>query len=606
MFDAWMALDVEAACHVVLSGLGRALLLGSVLAVLTWTVVRVFQKRISPAMEMALWCVVLLRFVVPGGPGWSGSLANLCAEFVPDPPRVSPDRESLPPVVRPAGLSVADAGALKLGQAATFQPGWATLSLAAYAAAVLGLGGWRAVSYRRFRGLHLMLPEAGADTRALVRSVCDRLGVRQAPLVRISDDDRAPFVMGILRPLLVLSRRQLVRPDELETVIVHEITHLRRGDMLVRCVQCVAGLLFFFWPVVAWVNRRIDRAREYACDEWALRRGKLSAGQYARCLFEAACWRRRSGWSYAPACMAGHPSTIERRIDVILTLTNRAPRGVLGRLGAGVFLIAWCGFGLAGAQEAAPGATTKYEPTEAGMRQHADVLFARVKELPGGDVNGDGEVTKEECWAYVMAVILAQPDAILEAYPWADQNHNNQLEPEEAFFFGRGDYDFQELHQTFGPEKKKVSELGDKQKQQEFKQQVMTAEYATWHVILDRRAQLIDSAKTSPSPEFVRKVFDNDMKHLLADSEFDQLVQKAKEVSKLKQEAKKLRTEAATASAADKPKLEAKAVQLETHATEITGKLQAEVSRRLEALESGGPAEEVARYRGLLKKLQSL
>jgi hypothetical protein len=46
MFDAMKVLDWEAVCSAALSGLGHALLLGSVLAVLTWIVVRVLHKRI--------------------------------------------------------------------------------------------------------------------------------------------------------------------------------------------------------------------------------------------------------------------------------------------------------------------------------------------------------------------------------------------------------------------------------------------------------------------------------------------------------------------------------------------------------------------------------
>ncbi len=69
--------------------------------------------------------------------------------------------------------------------------------------------------------------------------------------------------------------------------MVHEVTHLRRGDPWLRCLQWIAGTVLFFWPVVAWVNRHIDLAREHACDRWALRHGKLCASEYARCLLEA-------------------------------------------------------------------------------------------------------------------------------------------------------------------------------------------------------------------------------------------------------------------------------------------------------------------------------
>jgi beta-lactamase regulating signal transducer with metallopeptidase domain len=606
MLAAAMALDLEAACRAVLSGLGQALILGSILAVLTWTLLRVLRKRVWPALEMALWCVVLLRFVVPGGPSWTGSLATLCAPVVSAPLGAVPEMETPPAVPLPDDPAAEKETARRAAGVTAFRAGWATMIVAAYAGVLLGLATLRGASYRRFRAAHLALPEADARTLRLVRSVCDRVGRRRMPLVRISDDGRAPFVMGVLHPLLVLARHQLARRDELETVVVHEVTHLRRGDTLVRCLQCAAGLLFFFWPVVAWVNRRIDRAREYACDEWALLRGRLTPGQYARCLFEAARWRRSSRWGYAPACMAGHPSTIERRIDLILTLPNRAPRRTLSRRVAMVLLVGWCGFSLTGAAELPSAAKMTYEPTEAGMRQHAQVLFARVKELPGGDVNGDGEVTKEECWAFVTAVVLSQPAETLKAYPWADRNHDGQLEFEEAFCFARGDYDMQDLYKKFEQDFKKTEGGRDEEKKVQLTAKLATAEYATWHLILDRRTRLVAEAKTLPTPEAVRKLFNNEMQSWIADSEYSQIVQRVKEVAKLKEEAKALRTQADSAGAADKPALEEKAAQLEGKAATITGKLQAEINARLEALDARGSTDEAARYRKVLEKLESL
>ncbi len=291
---------------------------------------------------------------------------------------------------------------------------------------------------------------------------------------------------------------------------------------------------------------------------------------------------------------------------MILTLPNRAPRGFLGRLGAVVLLVVWCGFSLTGAQEPAADAKVKYEPTEAGMRQHAQVLFAQVKELPGGDINGDGEVTKDECWAYVTAVVLNQPEAVVKAYPWADQNHDGKLDFEEAFYFARGDYDFKELEAKFKPDIKKADTTGNEEKKVQLKTKLSTAQYATWHVVLDRRAKLIADAKTLPTAEFVHKLYDGEMKTFIANSEFDQLVQGVKEVAKAKDEAKKLRTKLASAGTADKPKLEKKLQELETIAAEMTGKLQAEINTRLAALDAGGSTDEAERYRGLLKKLESL
>lgn len=276
------------AAAAILGWMGQALILGTLLAGLTWMIVRLLRRRIPPAVETALWLIVLVKFLTPIGPASPFSMAGLIervtaysssAALTVAPFDIEPilgDLES------PAAMTSASAT-----PASDRSISWMTIFVVLYLAGVVVFLAYRVHTYRAMRSACRGLPVADESVSSLVDSVCRRLGVLRVPAVRLSDDAAAPFVIGLFKPLLVLSRRHLASPDELETVVVHEVAHLRRGDMFVRFLQWTAGSVLFFWPVVAWVNRRIDMAREHACDQWALRRGKLSAGEYARCLLEA-------------------------------------------------------------------------------------------------------------------------------------------------------------------------------------------------------------------------------------------------------------------------------------------------------------------------------
>jgi hypothetical protein len=187
---------------------------------------------------------------------------------------------------------------------------------------------------------------------------------------------------------LVLPRRRPSTTDELEAVVLHEIAHLKRRDMLVRQLQWCVGTALYFWPVVAWVNRRIDLAREQACDAFALRHGRLSVQEYARCLQRAAQPPRPWFRAYGPAAMASAPGTLERRIDMILrTKTKSTPRRL--RLAGAAFLMAWSVFVLTGAvapgADSAPGA----EPVLAGEETSPDyqVVAPLIKMLNDEDAD---------------------------------------------------------------------------------------------------------------------------------------------------------------------------------------------------------------------------
>jgi hypothetical protein len=260
------------------------------------------------------------------------------------------------------------------------------------------------------------------------------LGVRRAPAIRISDEHAAPFVTGFVRPLLVLSRDLLVRPDELETVIVHEVAHLRRGDTFVRYLQCCAGTLLFFWPVVAWVNRRLDVVRECACDEWALRQGKLTAHAYARCLLRVAQPGRRLRLAYRPCNMATHSKTIERRIDMILQLSRFPSKRRAWGLASLAFLLAWAGFALTGA-------ATRPEPTPTGpdwpvtvpgVQARAAGAYALVSEREAADLNRDGVLSYLEKDTYLVALAMDNALAFMEEFPYADRNQSGNLDILEA------------------------------------------------------------------------------------------------------------------------------------------------------------------------------
>lgn len=80
---------------------------------------------------------------------------------------------------------------------------------------------------------------------------------------------RVPQVIGWLRPVVLApsSLFTALTPTEIESLLLHELVHIRRHDYLVNLVQCVIETVFFFHPAVRWLSHRIRLERELACDE---------------------------------------------------------------------------------------------------------------------------------------------------------------------------------------------------------------------------------------------------------------------------------------------------------------------------------------------------
>ena len=103
----------------------------------------------------------------------------------------------------------------------------------------------------------------------LVRAI-RRTGVERVDCV-VSGEPVA-LCAGVLRPKILVSQdvAPLLRPAELDAVLLHEAHHARRRDPLRRAAWRAAADVFFFLPLLDWVARRRLIVSELAADRVAL------------------------------------------------------------------------------------------------------------------------------------------------------------------------------------------------------------------------------------------------------------------------------------------------------------------------------------------------
>jgi beta-lactamase regulating signal transducer with metallopeptidase domain len=101
------------------------------------------------------------------------------------------------------------------------------------------------------------------------------------PRLYINAKATAPMLIGLFRPKIILPDREY-SDGQLRSVLLHELTHLRRKDVLVKWLAVIACSLHWFNPIVWLARRELDRACELACDEAVIRKldadGKQSYG----------------------------------------------------------------------------------------------------------------------------------------------------------------------------------------------------------------------------------------------------------------------------------------------------------------------------------------
>jgi len=78
-----------------------------------------------------------------------------------------------------------------------------------------------------------------------------------------------PGIFGFLRPVLLLpdAIAQHLTPPQLRAILIHELCHVRRRDTLTVALHMLVETVFWFHPLVWWIETRLLAERERACDE---------------------------------------------------------------------------------------------------------------------------------------------------------------------------------------------------------------------------------------------------------------------------------------------------------------------------------------------------
>jgi beta-lactamase regulating signal transducer with metallopeptidase domain len=157
-----------------------------------------------------------------------------------------------------------------------------------------------------------------------------------------------PSVIGFLAPRILIPEWLYVRltPGELEQVVLHEAEHLRRRDDWTNLLQKLALVLFPLNPALAWIESRLCREREMACDEGVVRRTQAPRA-YAECLTSLAERRlelrmeRRRSYALSLGAFERRPELVRRVYSILArnqALHPMAARALVGVAGCGLLV----------------------------------------------------------------------------------------------------------------------------------------------------------------------------------------------------------------------------------------------------------------------------
>lgn len=252
---------------------------GGLLAVVLAGALSLLKGR-SASLRYALACAALvLMIAAPAATFWSFSSATTGVEvdeislarhgrggFAIAPNEISPSIEKTTSAA--AGV---EGETVRRASARKFESLLSWLSLA-WCLGVLMLSARTLGGVAVARRLKRDADEVAAEWQEKLTELSRRLRVRKRVLLLQSALVHVPTVVGWLRPLILVPASVFVglTPLQLETLLAHELAHIRRHDYLVNLLQTLAETLLFYHPAVWWVSRRVRIEREHACDDLAV------------------------------------------------------------------------------------------------------------------------------------------------------------------------------------------------------------------------------------------------------------------------------------------------------------------------------------------------
>jgi beta-lactamase regulating signal transducer with metallopeptidase domain len=201
---------------------------------------------------------------------------------------------------------------------------WTAMLLFAW---VLGVIGQAVIAVLRWRTLAGVAARAMPHDDVRVETLCARrareLGLRRSPRLAVSPEVHSPQVIGFWRPTILLPLHDQLSDDERDLAVLHELAHVRRGDLVFGWIPATARTLFFFHPVVHFAVREYAVCREAACDALVVARGDTLTETYGRLLV-------RMGVAPHPhhALPGASPTfrTLKRRLLMLAQANDRHPR----------------------------------------------------------------------------------------------------------------------------------------------------------------------------------------------------------------------------------------------------------------------------------------
>ncbi|HEY5587033.1 MAG TPA: M56 family metallopeptidase [Ruminiclostridium sp.] len=261
-------------------------LMGSILAIGLLIIKSLFRQKLGANWHYYIWIVLILRLMVPFTPSTPISVLNLIPGYhhvidLTKPPTTSinginsasviQSNDNISETPTEASNSIQNAQQPQVSSARVWF-NWQTASLVwiiGVSAIFLYIVLINGLLFFKTKKLKLCESE---DILRILQECKSILKICSEVYIVYDTTTKSPSIFGLFHPKIIISHEivEKLSDEELSYIFLHELSHLKRGDLLVNGLVLAIQAVYWFNPIVWYGLHRMKQECEIACDANAL------------------------------------------------------------------------------------------------------------------------------------------------------------------------------------------------------------------------------------------------------------------------------------------------------------------------------------------------
>jgi bla regulator protein blaR1 len=166
------------------------------------------------------------------------------------------------------------------------------------------------------------LSKLNVEWRMFINKTATRIGIKKPVQTWVSELVSSPVTIGFWKPVILVPLAAInhLTPQQLEAVLLHELSHIRRSDYLINLLLNLIQTILYFNPFVRAFVKIVEREREKSCDEMVLQ-FQYDSHEYATALLTL----EKVNYVQKPLAIAaaGKKNDLLHRIETILGVQHK-------------------------------------------------------------------------------------------------------------------------------------------------------------------------------------------------------------------------------------------------------------------------------------------